>query len=68
VIIPRRRATTLDDSPLGFDRSGYPGDEVMQSLWDSVQDLTFVCLYLAPVPSYPNEAWMDAVPTLLSMG
>jgi hypothetical protein len=48
---------------LGFDRSGYPGDEVMQSLWDSVQDLTFVCLYLAPAPSHPNEAWMDAVPT-----
>jgi Rv2525c-like, glycoside hydrolase-like domain len=53
---------------LGFDRSGYPGDEVMQSLWDSVQDLTFVCLYLAPAPSHPNEAWVDAAPTLLSMG
>jgi hypothetical protein len=53
---------------LGFDRSGYPGDAVMQSLWDSVPDLTFVCLYLAPAPSHGNRAWMDAAPSLLSMG
>jgi Domain of unknown function (DUF1906) len=53
---------------LGFDRSGYPGDEVMQSLWDSVPDLTFVCLYLAPAPSHGNTAWMNAAPSLLSMG
>jgi hypothetical protein len=53
---------------LGFDRSGYPGDEVMQSLWESVSDLTFVCLYLAPAPSHPNTAWMNAAPTLRSMG
>lgn len=53
---------------LGFDRFGYPGDEVMQSLWDSVPDLSFVCLYLAPAPSHPNRSWMDAVPALQSMG
>lgn len=53
---------------LGFDRSGYPGDGVMQSLWDSVQALTFVCLYLAPAPSHQNKAWMDAAPSLHSMG
>jgi hypothetical protein len=53
---------------LGFDRSGYPGDDVMQSLWDSVPDLTYVCLYLAPAPSHGNRAWMDAAPSLQSMG
>jgi hypothetical protein len=53
---------------LGFDRSDYPGDAVMQSLWESVPDLTFVCLYLAPAPSHGNSGWMKAAPTLLSMG
>jgi Domain of unknown function (DUF1906) len=53
---------------LGFDRFGYPGDALMQSLRDSVPDLTFVCLYLAPAPSHPNGSWMDAVPALQSMG
>ncbi|MFL6223034.1 MAG: glycoside hydrolase domain-containing protein [Actinomycetes bacterium] len=40
----------------------------MQSLWDSVPDLTFVCLYFAPAPSHPNRAWMDAASSLRSMG
>ncbi|TLP52412.1 glycoside hydrolase domain-containing protein [Microbispora triticiradicis] len=53
---------------VGFDRYGYPGDGLMQSLWNSVSDLTFVCLYLAPAPSHPNQSWMDAVPALQSMG
>lgn len=53
---------------LGFDRSGYPGDVIMQSLWDSVEPLTFVCLYLAPAPSHPDQAWMTAAPALKSMG
>jgi hypothetical protein len=53
---------------LGFDRSDYPGDEVMQSLFDSVEDLTFVCLYLAPAPSHQDGSWMAAAPSLRSMG
>jgi hypothetical protein len=53
---------------LGFDRSGYPGDDVMQSLWDSVPDLLFVCLYLAPAPSHQNRAWTDAASALQAMG
>jgi Domain of unknown function (DUF1906). len=57
-----------DDLYLGFDRSDYPGDAVMQSLWDSVQRLTFVCLYLAPAPSHPGRSWMNAAPALASMG
>jgi hypothetical protein len=53
---------------LGFDRFGYPGDEVMNSLWFSVPDLTFVCVYLAPAPSHPNREWMNAIPALQSTG
>jgi hypothetical protein len=52
---------------LGFDRSAYPGDDVMQSLWDSTP-LTWVAPYLAPAPSYGDEAWMTAMPALRAMG
>lgn len=53
---------------LGFDRFSYPGDALMQSLWDSFQDVTFVCLYLAPAPSHPDQSWMNAAPQLQAMG
>lgn len=52
---------------LGFDRSDYPGDAVMQSLWDNTP-LAFAAAYLAPAPSHPNTSWMPAVPTLIGMG
>ncbi|MFI8460798.1 glycoside hydrolase domain-containing protein [Kitasatospora sp. NPDC085464] len=52
---------------LGFDRSDYPGDAVMQSLWDNTP-LAFAAAYLAPAPSHPNTSWMSAVPTLTGMG
>jgi hypothetical protein len=52
---------------LGFDRSAYPGDAVMQSLWSSTP-LAFVAPYLAPAPSHGNAAWMAAMPALRAMG
>jgi hypothetical protein len=52
---------------LGFDRSSYPGDSVMQSLWDSTP-LGYVGAYLAPAPSHSNTAWMGKVALLQSMG
>lgn len=52
---------------LGFDRSGYPGDDVMQSLFDSTP-LAFVGAYLAPAPSHPDTGWMTKVPQLRAAG
>jgi hypothetical protein len=52
---------------LGFDRLTYPGDSVMQSLWNSTP-LAFVAAYLAPAPSQGYTGWMPAVPTLRAMG
>lgn len=52
---------------LGLDRSAYPGDAVMRSLWDWTP-LVFVAPYLAPAPSHGDRAWMSAVPTLRAMG
>jgi hypothetical protein len=52
---------------LGFDRSAYPGDAVMASLWDNTP-LEFVGIYLAPAPSHGGAAWMSKVPMLREMG
>lgn len=52
---------------LGFDRSAYPGDAVMRSLWDNTP-LEFVGIYLAPAPSHGDAAWMSKVPMLRDMG
>jgi Domain of unknown function (DUF1906) len=52
---------------LGLDRSGYPGDAVMASLWASTP-LRFVGVYLAPAPSHSDTAWMSKVPWLRAMG
>jgi hypothetical protein len=52
---------------LGFDRLTYPGDSVMQSLWNSTP-LAFVAASLAPAPSQSYTGWMPAVPTLRAMG
>jgi hypothetical protein len=52
---------------IGFDRLAYPGDAVMQSLWDSTP-CAFVAVYLAPAPSQANTSWMPKIPALRSMG
>ena len=52
---------------LGFDRSGYPGDAIMQSLKAST-NMTFVAVYLAPAPSHGDSAWMAHVPDLKAAG
>ncbi|MDQ1585771.1 MAG: hypothetical protein QOH80_1136 [Actinomycetota bacterium] len=52
---------------LGFDRLQYPGDDVMQSLFDSTP-LAFVAAYLAPAPSQGYTGWMTALPTVRGMG
>lgn len=53
---------------LGFDRFSFPGATLMDSLFGSVADMTFVNLYLAPAPSHPDTSWMDAAPALQSIG
>lgn len=52
---------------LGFDRSAYPGDDIMQSLWDNTP-MGYVGVYLAPAPSHHDNAWMSKVALLQSMG
>ncbi len=52
---------------LGFDRLDYPGDAVMQSMWNSTP-MAFAGMYLAPAPSQPNTSWMSKVATLRGMG
>jgi hypothetical protein len=52
---------------LGFDRSAYPGDDVMQSLWDNTQ-MAFVGFYLAPAPNHGDAAWMSTGANLRSTG
>lgn len=52
---------------LGFDRSRYPGDAVMRSLWRHTP-LAFVALYLAPAPSHPDRGWMRRAALLREIG
>jgi hypothetical protein len=52
---------------LGFDRLRYPGDDVMQSLWEHTP-LSFVAVYLAPAPSQRRTAWMAHVADLKAAG
>jgi Domain of unknown function (DUF1906)/IPT/TIG domain len=52
---------------LGFDRSDYPGDAVMQSLFESTP-LAFTGAYLAPAPSHKDTGWMTKVPQLRAAG
>lgn len=52
---------------LGFDRSAYPGDAVMQSLWEATS-MAYVGVYLAPAPSHADVAWVGKVPLLREMG
>lgn len=52
---------------LGFDRSEYPGDDVMQLLRDEAQ-IAFTGFYLAPAPSHSDDGWMDRREFLLGLG
>lgn len=52
---------------LGFDRSDYPGDAVMESLFRNTP-LYFTCFYLAPAPFHGERSWMDKLSTLRGQG
>lgn len=52
---------------LGFDRSEYPGDNVMQRLRTEAQ-IDFTGFYLAPAPSHGNAGWMGKRAFLLGLG
>ncbi|MFJ7250958.1 glycoside hydrolase domain-containing protein [Kitasatospora sp. NPDC098652] len=52
---------------LGFDRLDYPGDALMQSMFDATP-MAFTGMFLAPAPSQPNTSWMSKVATLRGMG
>ena len=51
----------------GFDRLTYPGDEMMQLLYDKT-NLSWTGFYLAPAPSQPYTGWMTKRALLSSMG
>lgn len=42
----------------GFDRSGFPGETIMQKL-RSTTNLRFCGYYLAPAPSHSDTSWMS---------
>lgn len=52
---------------LGFDRSGYPGDHVMQLLRTAAH-VDFTGFYLAPAPSHGDKSWMGKRAFLLGLG
>jgi hypothetical protein len=52
---------------LGFDRSEYPGDNLMQRLRAEAQ-IDFTGFYLAPAPSHSNKGWMDKKAFLQGLG
>jgi hypothetical protein len=45
----------------GFDRLTYPGDDMMQLLYDKT-NLSWTGFYLAPAPSQPYAGWMTKEP------
>jgi len=52
----------------GIDRSSYPGDNVMQWLWDNT-NLYWTGFYLAPAPSHGKDtSWMSRRGVLKQMG
>jgi hypothetical protein len=51
----------------GFDRLGYPGDDVMTALWQGT-NLAWTGFYLAPAPSQPNTSWMTKAAFLRGLG
>lgn len=51
----------------GFDKSDYPGDDVMQAWWTN-SPFYFVGFYLAPAPHHTGTGWMNKRTTLKSQG
>jgi len=51
----------------GFDKSDYPGDDVMQAWWTN-SPFYFVGFYLAPAPHHTGTGWMNKRATLKSQG
>ncbi|MEO5997440.1 MAG: hemopexin repeat-containing protein [Chitinophagaceae bacterium] len=51
----------------GMDSLGYPGDAVMQQLWNET-NLTWTGFYLAPAPSQGSTAWMTRLDFLRGIG
>lgn len=51
----------------GIDRLAYPGDAIMQQLWNTT-NLTWTGFYLAPAPSQGNTSWMTRLAFLRQMG
>lgn len=51
----------------GFDRSEYPGDDLMSELWNNT-NLVWCGFYLAPAPSHPDTSWMNKLNTVREMG
>ena len=51
----------------GFDRSDYPGNDLMQWLWRHT-NLAWTGFYLAPAPSHPNAGWMGTRDFLRGLG
>ena len=52
---------------LGFDRSAYPGDHVMQLL-RTAAEIDFTGFYLAPAPSHGDTSWMNKRDFLVGLG
>ncbi|HSQ24275.1 MAG TPA: glycoside hydrolase domain-containing protein [Pyrinomonadaceae bacterium] len=52
---------------LGFDRSGYPGDNIMQRLRIEAR-IDFTGFYLAPAPSHGDTGWMSKRTFLQGLG
>ena len=52
---------------LGFDRSEYPGDDMMQLLRTQA-GVDFTGFYLAPAPSHGNQGWMGKRSFLQGLG
>jgi Rv2525c-like, glycoside hydrolase-like domain len=52
---------------LGFDRSAYPGDHIMQRLRTEAE-VDFTGFYLGPAPSHGDTGWMNKRDFLASLG
>ena len=51
----------------GFDRSGFPGEAVMQKLRNTT-NMRFCGYYLAPAPSHSDTSWMGELGFLQDLG
>jgi hypothetical protein len=54
---------------LGFDASGYPGDDVMTAFWHgNGTPFYFTGFYLAPAPAHGDTGWMSKRSFLAGLG